>query len=369
MELLRNEPVLKRVPVIVDKTNGIQAFDRDNLYPQRADEIRKRSHTVKACVDSLARFLYGMGWEDPALATLVINSKGKTMNDLLRSIVKDAAIHDGHTIHAKYDLNYRVAELAYTKFMYCRLGLPDEDGDVYDIKYNTNWERDPYKSITRTWNIEEYPIFNPSPGVVREQFMEYGLDGFPGQLIYSTPDENEYPLCTFDPVFDDAQTQGQIAIGQAAGVQNGFTASGVFKYPGTFESDGEKNALEHKLNKHKGPRGNNSMLVVEVLQAAEKLNLFEAFTIPNVDKMYEFTSKNVKNSIRECFSIPAEIVGVLPDNGMFNKENIQQAYAYFNAVTQERRDAISRQIRHIMQYWRVPLNITNWNILPKQYIG
>ncbi len=365
---IKNEPLLKRVPTFIDRTLGIQRYDLDNLYPQRADEVKNRSYTVGAAVERLGEFLAGEGFVDPLLASLIINDEGETANDLLTLISQDKSEFRGFALHFSYNLNYRIHAVTFIEFPFARFGLPDQEGNVFEIKTNNNWERDPYKSINRGWTIETYPVFNPDPMVVKAQIEHYGFESYPGQVLLWTPKKNIYPKCSFDRVFDQAQTQAESAVFDLSSVQNGFTASTVFKYPGTFTDDDDRLKFERKLSQHKGAKGAKSTLVVEN-PGGEELNLVETIQMQNTDKMFEGTDKRSRTAIRENYAMPMEVLGVTPESGMFNKESIQQAFAYYNAMTGGERTQISRVLQKVLSFWRDPIQVRDFTIKPKVYVG
>jgi hypothetical protein len=368
MRLVLNQPFRERIPTFIDRTQGIQAWDSDNLYPQRADQVRKNSRTTKIAVKRLAGFLAGRGFADPALASLIVNSKGETLNDLLDQITFDAAqFEDSYVLHFKYNLNYKLAEISAVPILHSRFGLPDDDGLHFDVKINNNWERNPHKNMHQSWNIYEYPIFNPEPEVVKQQIDYYGVDDYPGQILFFTTKPGVYPESTFDAVFDQAQTQAELGIFDLNAVQQGFTGTTLFKYPGTFEDEEDEREFVRGMQPNKGSQGANSIVVVENPNGNFKQgDLIENLQMPNVDRIHENTEKTTKHAIRENFSMPAEILGMMPESGMFNKENIMESYTYFNDITQQNRDRISRSFKKILQFWNKPI-VSECEINPKTY--
>lgn len=364
---LTKEPLIKRLAPYIDQTYGVQNYDGDNLYPQRADEVRNRSYTTKIAVEKTADFIYGKGFEDPLLANLVINSGRQTWNKVLSFLSKDKAPFTGFALHFKYNpFTYKITEINFTEFKYCRFGIPDSDGNVCDIKYHINWEQDPNKTLDHTFEPEAYPVFDPDPEVVRSQIDQYGWQNYPGQILYWTPKPGVYPLCAFDPAFDDAQAQSEIGVFQVSGLQNGFKAQTIFKYPGSFPDDESKRKFKDRIAEFQGSSANGSIMVIEDPDFTAK-NVVESIQMQNTDKMHEFTSKNVKNAIRETMGVPAAILGQLPETGMFNQEQIIDSYNYFNEVTGKSRDEISEVVKEIMEHWHQPVAVTTFNILPREY--
>lgn len=341
----QKETYLKRIPIYINRVDGVQSYDRDNLYPQRAEEVKNRSYTVKSAVQKLAEFTTGLGFADQSLKKIKVNNKGQSFDDALFLASQDFSMFDGVALHVTYNLNFKINNIEPIEFKYCRLGIPDEEGIVHDIKFSDNWERDYNKTPDNTMTVESYPIFNPDN--IENEIHEYGYN-HPGQILYYTP-KDTYPLATFDAVFDNAQTQSDIGLYELSNIQEGFVGTTVFKYPGTFSDENQKYEIEQKLNAHKGAGG--SRILVAENPDGQANSLFDSVTLPNVDKLFEFTSKNVKNAIRENYSMPAEILGVLPEGGMFNQDQIEQAFKYFNNVTQGRRDVMSRIFKKVGKHW------------------
>lgn len=356
------EPLRKRLPSFVDRTNGIQLFDADNLYPQRMRELRDGSYSAQAAVGRFADFLYGEGFVDPSLSTFVVNKKGQTLDAILRLIKDDIALNRGYGLHINYNLFGKIVEINYVDFEFIRMGLPDMWGDIFDLKVNNNWERDPYKLQQQTWYVEEFPIYTPNSLQVLDEMSDYGgIVNYPGQLYYSVPRLGKYPSSRIDVVADAAQIQADLLVFDLSAVQNGFSATTVFKYPGTFEDEEHKQKVTKKLNKHKGPKGAGSTMVVENPTGAD-LNLFESITLPNVVGMHAQTAKDAKSAIRESFSMPPEVMGIIPEAGMFAKANIIEAYEYVNTMTKGERLKLSSDIRSLLSNWHTPLTFTNYDI-------
>lgn len=364
---VRREPYLERLPTVIDHTYQVQSYDLDNLYPQRADSVCSRSYTAKRGVERTADFIYGLGWQDPNLSKLVVNSGRQTLNKILSIISKDKALYTGFALHIKYNLNFRIAEITPVDFMYCRLGFPDDRGNVHEIKYHINWERNFNKTLNMDFDPETYPVFNPDPNVVKGQMAQCGgWQNYPGQILYWTPKPGMYPKCSFDAVFDNAQSQSEIGIYELSSIQNNFGVEKIFKYPGTFESTEKASQFEDKLNGFKGAKGAKSTMVVEDPEGNGR-QLIESIQMQNTDKMFEFTSKNIKNAIRESMAVPAPIMAQMPENGMFNKEQIVEAYEYFNDGTSKHRNEIGEVFQDLIQFWKEPITPSSFAINPLVY--
>lgn len=368
IEVLRYDPDIKRLRTFIYQPDGIQLYTRNNVYPQIVEAIRDRSYTIKSACGELANFISGEGFEDASLADLVVNGKGDTMNDILNYIKTDAATYSGgFVIHLGVNMLGQFNNISVWPLAYWRLGLPDENGDVHDIKYNSNWEQDPHKEISNAKNIISYPKFNPDPNQIKEEIDEHGL-GYMGQVLYFSNIEDQYNLATFDSVLDQGQTQEEIGIFRLASIQNGLNAGSIFSYPGKFEDDQKAAAFKESLNEYKGGKGANSIMVIEDESGQRKAqDLVTSLTMPNNDKIHEFISKDDKNSILEAFAQPKIITGILPEGAMFNKEEIQDAYTYYNTKTRFYRRQISGALKKVFANWHQPLPTDNFAIKELEY--
>ena len=361
-QLLRYDPDVKRLRTFIDRTEGIQWYTKNNLYPQIVEAVRDRSYTIKS------KFLRGEGFEDTSLAGLVVNSKGNTLNNLLKFLTIDAASFSGSfVVHLGVNLNGQYNNISVWPLQYWRFGLPDENGDIHDYKYNSNWESDPYKEVNNAKNIIKYSKFNPDPEYIKEEIAEHGLD-YKGQVLYFTPLEDQYPLATFDSVLDQGQTQEEIGLFRLSSIQNGLNATSIFSYPGRFEDTEKERQFIDSLDQFKGGAGGGSTIVIEDESGLRKAqDLVTPLTVANNDRIHEFISKDDKNAIMEAFAMPKGILGVLPETGMFNQQQLADEYMYYNTITRDYRTDISDALKKVFKNWYQPVNTENFKIKELKY--
>ena len=371
IEVVRYDPDIKRLRTFIDRTDDIQWYTRNNLYPQIVEAVRDRSYTIKSACGELGNFIAGEGFEDASLAGLVVNSKGKTMNDILSLIKPDAATYTGSFVaHLGVNRLGEYNNLSIWPLAYWRLGLPDDDGDVHDYKYNSNWEQDPYKEVNNWRNIITYPKFNPDKEIILQQIEEYEERGgqYPGQVFYFTPLEDQYPLATFDSVLDQGQTQEEIGIFRLSSIQNGLNANYIVSYPGKFEDKQKEDAFKEGLSQFKGGAGAGSIIVIEDESGLKKAaDLVTPLTVANNDKIHEFISRDDKNAIVESFAMPKGILGILPESGMFNQQQLSDEYIYYNMKTRPLRIGISGALKKVFANWYQPVS-ENFNIKELHYM-
>jgi len=368
LSIVNRGPLIKRLPIRRNSQAEIQTYGADNLYPQMVEEIMHRSHTLKASVITIADFVNGEGFEDEALRELIVNRKGDTAQEMLEKISMTWAMYRrSAALHIQYNLNFQIAEINFVPFRNARLGLANERGNVIDIKVSNNWEKDRNKEFF----IEKFDVFNPDPAEIRRQWNRDGFQAFKGQILYLTPDWWVYPFASFDSVLDQAQTQADIGIFNMSMIQNGFMGSKVMNYPGRFKNDEERLEFMASVRSFKGPMGANSTMVVENPALgtgdASSASLMEDLSIPNLDNQYINTEKTSKNAIKETFRIPDEILGIQAEKGIFNQEQVQDAYIYMNSVTKNDRNKLSVFFKKILSLFK-EIVTDNYSIKLQQYL-
>jgi hypothetical protein len=355
--IVRFDPDIKRLRTFIDKTQGIQLYTKNNLYPQIVEAVRDRSYTTKSAANSLANFIKGEGFEDQAFGSMEVNTKGKTMDDILSDLSLDAATFEGaFVVHLGTNMLGEYNNISVWPLNTWRLGLPDANGDVWHIKYNSNWEKDNYKQLDNREDIVSYDRFNPNKEDILEAIAEEGVENYLGQVFYHSKAEDQYPFATYDSVLDQAQTQEEIGIYRLSSIQNGLNAGYIFSYPGRFENTEKENQFKAGLDPMKGGKGAGSIIVVENPEGdpAKAADLITPLTLQNYDKLHEFISKDDKNAIMEAFAMPKGILGVLPETGMFNTQQMEEEYTYYNTYTRHLRTSVSNVFKKIMANWHQP---------------
>lgn len=363
------EVLVKRLPIRTRNVDRVQSFDTDNLYPQRALETMYRSYTLSGIIPKKAGFLNGEGFEQSELNDLIVCGEGLeaiTARELLDHTALSKSLSKGYAWHINYNLNYTISSIKPIPFEYCRLGIADYDGKVEKIAYCTNWERD-YAKEEKQREIIFYDKFNPDPEYLAEEFAEYGVDGYKGQIMYWTPERNKYPLCSFDSVFELAQNQYEIMLYSLNQSANGFSAGHIFVYPGTFLNDPEREAYKKRLLSHKGGLGAGSIMIIESGTKDIKVgDLLAKTDLQNNDTMFQNTLNWIEKSILQNYGMPYEIIGRQSEGAMFSRQQIEDAYTYYNSVTRDERVEISRVFKKVFQFWNTPIN-SDFTIKPQVY--
>ena len=321
-------------------TDQVYSYGIDNLYPDKCKATAQRSNSLTTAIKTFSRFVSGGGFTN--YGNGFVNSDDMTANELLSFIASEHA-EIGIAIHVKYNVFGEIAELVPLRFEQVRKGI---QGNLF---IRASWDlREIHKfGIGQQTPIEVLP-FNPQNAI--NEIKEVGFENYTGQLIYFHNSLNEvYPLARYDAVLDDAQFEADAKIYSLSNMHNEFSMSGVFKYPKALESTDEGQELIKKLNtKGKGEVNKGRFIAMGLPPSAmeKNLNVWESFTHPNSDTMYLNSREDAKKNIYEIYQQPSIING-RTDSGMFNAQSMQDAFDFYNSVTESDRKQIESLFNYI----------------------
>ena len=338
----------KRIPAPIDTRLEITRYGSENLYPQEMEQIMLTSSLTVSAVDLQASFSKGQGFTENG--DVILNRHNQTANDILAIVSNDHSLYNGYSLHFNFNLLGQIVEVNPVKFKYIRYGVPDDFGRHKDVKLNLNWEQDPRKlpQGSRTFIIA-YPLFDPDK--VQEQIAAVGFDNFIGQILYWTGEPDVYPRSSIDPIRNTSRADGEIQKFQLANITNGFLSTTLFKFPAELESDDEFRQIMQNFQELKGSENANSIIFMETPEDLQGNNFIETIPANNNDQLFEQTTANVRNTITQKFAVPPALLGVLPDSGVFTQQAMKDSFAYYNGVTDVRRNEILRTFNSWGQFW------------------
>lgn len=285
----------------------------------------------------MQKFIVGNGFKDETFWKTCINSKKDlTVDQLLKLIVTDYAKYGGFAINVNYNAMFEASEWNHIPFEQVRLGRKDDLDNIgkyfiYDWSSNKKYDKKKVQLIDK---------YNPNPEIISYQMKSAGgIDKFKGQLFYFSSSINSYPLSPADAVIESIVTDSLIKNGMKRGVTNNFTASHVFEYPYEFETEEEREEIVEGLKTFMGSDNLGKCLVLENPNLNDDSGKNQALKITkidqqnNLDKMYEFTSRFVKDSIIECFGIPPVLLGVAVAGKLGNADEVRDGFKFYNAHT------------------------------------
>jgi hypothetical protein len=356
-----NDQVIRqRLPKKILHTDGviIDAYDVDNLYPQRMHQIKLKSPLVSSAVKVLTDFINGDGFEN---GEDVINSDGMTVNDLLDLVTEDVAEFKGFAVMVDFNALGEAVEVQYLPFEFVRYGKPDVNGRHSHVYISNNWEKDTNVNNGQI-NARKYQLFNPM-----SLDTDAVINGEGTQVMYFTGNPDSYPLCSFDAVADAAQTDGELQTFELTTVTKGFAGVTMFKIPGGWEEGSdEEAAIRQKIEEMSGSRGGG--MVAVAVEDENNQTLLETVQADNKDRLFDLTTIHVRDIITQNYNQPGALSGVNPTGGVFTQQAYKDAFLVYNAATKNERNRVQRAFQKVFNLWAGgPIDLGK--IIPQKFEG
>ena len=341
------------------------------------EEFSKNSGTTTGCLNTLKLFLKGTGFEDDSLDKIIVNKDGLKIKSLKKYTIESFAMFNSFSWHIQYNMNYQIAGIKFIPFPFCRFKFTPENNNgtpIDTIIIYDDWAKHKRGSIDRKKFIE-LPFFNPNPIAIKKQVEQCEgkteiekFQNYKGQILYFTGlPQGEYPLCRFDSVLEDTDTDSQLKVFRNKSVRNKFTASAIISKTGVYESDDERQKDLNKMADFQGADDGQNVMFEEV-ENPEFATKITPFPIQNTDALYKSTTETTKFSITECFTIPPPLPPHQPIPGKLGlSHDMFDACMVYNSFTQDDRDIISDAFAEVFQYFKTPIK-SDFKILPIQLI-
>lgn len=362
-----------------NKALGIQNYDMANDYPQKVEEIVKASGTGLSCVRTYAKFIYGHGFNDLAISQVIANSRGETLDYVLKRAARDLAMFNGFAIHVNYNARYRITEMYHVPFEHCRFEMRDRDTRQFNrVAVYDDWtHRDADRKAVRKDDIDFIDMFDPNPEVIRMQVEKARIEanedapsGWPyykGQIYYySGAGEKEYPAPIYEAELTNMRSEEGIDNVVARNVTCNFLP-GVMMVDinNEAESDEQFNALQNELRAYQGDENAGNIFLVQVKSKEEiptKIDLHGN----NYDKEFTVSQQYLPDAIGRGFNQPP-ILRAQDVNTGFSTTEMISAYKYYNTQTEDERQELQTVFALLFQYWGLPGELTDAFIMPLSY--
>lgn len=366
-----------RKRVYDSKRLKIQAWDVANDYPHKLADAINESGSALSCVEVYATFIRGAGFPT-LISDAIVNRKGQTLNDLLALVAIDRATYGGLAIHVNYNEFLEIAEYNYIPFEHTRLGLPNKENavEVTHIAVNSDWMG--VREVASVKNTEYIDVFNPRKEVVLAQMEAAGgVSTYKGQILWwSNQYGYNYPLPTIDAVITDVNTEGGVATTKNRNVKNNFFPAGVLVVEGEQADSPDNTKDERDLNeesnlvtqmkKMQGDRNACNVAVIEIDRGTTQKPEFLKFSGENYDAAFKNTEESVQKNIGRRFKQPPVLRCEDVASG-FADDTMQQAYNFYNSVTQDERGEIERIFNKLIGAYTNYVDLSALKITPKSY--
>ena len=365
---------------------NIQAYGKDNLYPQRLYNLIRNSSVGGACLDRYETFIEGDGLRNTEFSEFICNRRGDTIDDLYRLIAQDMALYHGFALHVNYNMMCDIVEVNHIPFQQCRLEEETADGKVVYINVHSDWEgKKTRKGVpirVDKKNVKKIYCFNPRKEVVLSQIVKSGgIERYRGQILWFSMDGKfVYPVPIYDKVVTNLSIDEGLDNVKYRNVRNNFLVAGMVVHkkgqsvgvdPETgqeIKNSDNENAVSDSLRIFQGDENACALMDVTV-ENDEDVPKFVSLEGNNFDKKYESTEESSLKKIYIAFA-QEPWYRILEGSLGFTGDILTDAYSYYNSYVSKERRAISRELKRIFDNWYFKANPSDdYEIQPLSFIN
>lgn len=357
MKLYYNQVANTILDVKKDKRNECFNFGKDNAYPSLIEALVNISVTTKTCIDRVAKAIYGNSFGE--LGKIIVNSKGQTLNEVLRIAGREYAKHNNCYLQVSYDGNFDFKAIVVVPVSFVRLGKDDDKG--YSGKYiiYNNWDKTRMSKIM-TANFVLINRFNPKPEVIKKQIESVkGIENYNGQLIHVKKDEAfVYSLSDLNSVMSEALLESNSQTFRSRGSEKGFLNTKLLTTQ-PFASDEDRRDFKKELNGVRGADNSSEVVLLEASQQTDDLSKqlkIDDLSSPYNDKLFEYSDKQAEKNICKAFSVPLVLVDTT-DGSSFGDSGgkLREAKIQIYESREEDRDQLEEVFSMIMKKFQKPV--------------
>jgi len=326
--------------------NSIYLYGKDNLYPQKVAEIALRSTAMQTAIKTKHRFFMG---KTDGIPDIELNSEGFNLYEML-DFAALQFINLGFAFHCKYNVFGELIEIYPVHFEQVREGVKTQERPYKYWILNRDWSNQ--QAIFNRSKDEELILRDFNPENARAEMLEDGEENYNGQLYYFHTQYTRYPFAYYDSALDYAQMQAETALAGLARLQNGFMSNGVLKI---FQNADEPEVLQNidsNIRSLKGAPNAGRILRVTIPPSIDVglNNAYESMDSPDVSAQLDLLTVLSKKEIYELFG-QSEILNGRSSTGMFNQEQMQDAFDMYNSIVEPERVKFFKGINKLLGYF------------------
>ena len=373
---IQNHMEVTQVETRQDTALGIMRWGTNNSFPQTLKNLIEQSPNAKPAVARTAKFYKGAGFEGE---DTIVNSYGLTLKQLVSILADDYAVFEAFAIHCNYSIKGQVVSMQPIRITDLRFNEFDELNFASKLGYYENFGRNSEvkKTVQEAVTKEKIKWINRfNPNVVLEQIkkegekiakklqeeaegdlaqLAKGVGSYDGQILYfSEAGHSSYPIPPLQAAINFVLSDVENSILVRKESATGFISTYLLKTAMDSE-DPNLIALENAIDEAQGARGLGKIITMSGL-SQEELNATvleeigsgpggRSTTMDGAIKAFDLARKVIVGS----YLIPPILAGADQQTGLTSAE-LEEAYAVFNAITQNGRDVIESQVNRVLRH-------------------
>ena len=298
------------------------AFGADNLFPQKLIELYDSSAMHHTCIQAITEGILGEGLE--VIGDEYINTKGETIDEIFEKITLDYALYQGYAINIIWNKERSaIAEIYHLPFANVRSGKRDENDEVNEYMYSSNWT-----------NLRKYPY---------ETYRSFDATDNKGdnasQIYYCfnyTPGNEVYPLPGYVGALNSIDLDHRISVFHNSNISQGLAPSMFLKMNNGTPTPEAQREIYRDIENTFASENNAGRFFLTFSDGPERA--MEVQTIDNANDDYYITlSDHITRNILTSHRISSPLLLGIKDASGFsnNADEIAVAYAHFEGVVIE----------------------------------
>jgi hypothetical protein len=363
MKLHFNQVQSSILNVKEDKRNEVFNWGLDNAFPSLVEALISMSVTSKNCADRVAKAIYGKSFGEAG--KVKVNSKGQSLNEVLRIAAREYAKHNNCFLQIGYNALFEVNSIVVVPATQVRLGKADDRNYSGKFVVYPNWDKQKGGRIMKA-DFVLYDRFNPSEEVIKKQIEKSGKDGKNGQIetyngqILHIKKESAfvYSLTDLYSAMPEALLEANSQTFRSTGAQKGFLNTKILAVQ-PFKDDEERKSFRKELNQLRGADNSNDVILLEASQQSDDLSKqlkLDDLSGTYNDKLFEYSDKQAEKNICKAFTVPLMLVSQT-DNSLFGSsgEMLKEAKLQLWESREEDRDQFEEVFSDLMKKFKKPI--------------
>ena len=269
MKLFYNQVSNSILDVKVDKRTEVFNFGSDNAFPSMVEALINMSVTSKTCSARVAKAIYGKSFGD--VGKVIINSKGQSLNEVLRIAAGEYAKHNNCYLQIGYNLQFEMNSIVVVPVTDVRLGKADDKGYSGKFIIYDNWNKQKSRRIMNS-EFEVYDRYNANKEVIQKQIEKAGtIQDYNGQILHVKKDSAfVYSITDLNPALSEALLEANSQTFRSQGAQKGFLNTKLLVVQ-PFKDDNERKDFKKELNEVRGAENSSEVVLLEASQVSDDL--------------------------------------------------------------------------------------------------
>lgn len=329
---------------------NIVLFGSDNLYPQLLNQMYYTSPLLGTVIDFITNATIGGGysWTNKTISgvekvNLYSFEKKYKFQKLARLLTRDYIIHKRVNVIICKNEDGIVTKIRRVDPSTVRNQLGLEC-----FAYSSDWSRGAFE-VTKYVRYNDLSKSHESMYVFQDE----------------TPGQDIYPISQLNSILNWAFLDGEQAFFQKSNIQNAVFPSAVIRRPKEFSSADEIRMFKEEIGSKTGAQ-NGGKLIVLTGNGMDQTPEYIPVTANNNDKLFETTSKELKNNICFAFGINPSIMGIKVEGSLGNAQELEMSYTIFEKnIIMPLRAIMNEILNDLVDIAKIPnsIEINNYQIV------